>query len=190
MCDFCSYSFIHSFIYSFPWRGAQLGSPGMHSVMSPTPSSLWLLIFKGLSSSKEVKEKNCTKVLPFEATERNLLQHLLCCFLFHWISYGGRNETLPVVARASLRADCVECGFCSHVWSAHGFLDVCPCYSKCGPGISRTTGQPESQQIHKQHPKLTGLESLWLEPRNLCLTSSPGDFDSYVFRSSGVLRTL
>lgn len=61
VCDFCSYSFIHSFIYSFPWRGAQLGSPGMHSVMSPTPSSLWLLIFKGLSSSKEVKKKIAQK---------------------------------------------------------------------------------------------------------------------------------
>lgn len=36
------------------------------------------MIYKGLSSSKEdQKEKKCTKILPFEATERNLLQRTL-----------------------------------------------------------------------------------------------------------------
>ena len=48
-------------------------------------------------------------------------------------------------------------------------------------GPAEPLGSLTERQVHKPHPKPTGLESLWLKPRNLCLTSSSGDFHSATF---------
>ena len=57
-------------------------------------------------------------------------------------------------------------------------------------GPAEPLGSLTERQVHKPHPKPTGLESLWLKPRNLCLTSSSGDFHSATFLEALVFWEL
>lgn len=160
-CGGCShYFFIHLFIYSFPWWGAQLGSPGMGSVMSPVPAASKYWYLSDCPHQKRYERKTLHKDVAFwryrkePAPKSSMLflnskepSNILLSFL------QGKNKNLLVIVKASWCPDYMEYSFCSHVWSAHCSLDVCPFFSKCGPWTSRTTVQLDRNGTSEAPPQ-------------------------------------
>ena len=65
-CGGCSHSFfIHLFIYSFSWWGAQLGSPGMGSVMNPVPAASKYWCLSDCPHQKRYERKTLHKDVAF-----------------------------------------------------------------------------------------------------------------------------
>lgn len=73
--SFCLGSFI-SLVRGSPWEA--LGWVVLWA-LPPASSTSWYLTDHPDQKRSE-REKKCTKMLPFEAAERNLLQRLLCYF--------------------------------------------------------------------------------------------------------------
>ena len=128
-----------------------------------------------------MKEKNCTKVLPFEATEGTCYKTFYAVFCFTgfltrekskpslWLP--GRHYVLTAWSVAFVAMYDQLMAFWTSVLATQSVVQ----------GPAEPLGSLTERQVHKPHPKPTGLESLWLKPRNLCLTSSSGDFHSATF---------